>query len=478
VNEQEARQALGQIFALRFPRSWDSIDLDRYPIANYIVFRDVLGPTFEASRDRLADARARLRTRGIEPLFMMDEEGGRVTQVAEFFPSAPSPRSIAKALTPEAAADLYAQLGAYLGQMGIDMNLAPCLDVATEPMNPIIGTRSFGRDPAVVSALGEVVIRALRRSVACVAKHFPGHGMTKLDSHLAMPVVDDSRETLQNVHIRPFRDAIRWGTDGIMVSHCLYQALEVEEVPASLSRQIVHDHLRLNMGYDGLVLTDSLDMKSVTQSFSPSKAAAKALDATCDILLYTEYSERFECAFAATLDRLFMGKVSQDHLAQAIKRRHRIFERSSMIRDFKPLFDMGEYFDLADTARSAATRVTDERGMLPLGSGGVVILSTSSQAVEKMRVRVPALAEFGGRRDDVSDASEKVLVLWLAEPLTLRLPVAALRSIVGAAKATVLVTTYEAIASTLADCAVKIVTDDLSPQTEDAIIQRLFPAAG
>ncbi|MFZ1946889.1 MAG: glycoside hydrolase family 3 N-terminal domain-containing protein [bacterium] len=476
MNEQEARQALGQIFALRFPRSWDGLDLDRYPVANYIVFRDALGPTLEASRDRLAEARARLRTRGIEPLFMMDEEGGRVTQIADFFASAPSPRSIAKTLAPAAAADLYAQMGAYLGQMGIDMDLAPCLDVVTEPMNPIIGTRSFGRDIATVSTFGEVAIRSLRRSVACVAKHFPGHGMTKLDSHLALPVVDDSRETLQNIHIRPFRDAIRWGTDGIMVSHCLYQALEAEEVPASLSRQIVHDHLRLNMGYDGLVLTDSLDMKSVTQNFSPGRAAAKAFDATCDILLYTERSERFETAFADLLDRLFMGKLNQDHLARSIRRRNHIFERSSMMQDFKPLFDSGEYSGLAETARSAAMHVADERGMLPLRGEDIVVLSTSGQAVEKMRAVVPALVEFGGRRDDVSDTRGKTLVLWLGEPLTIRLPVAALRSIVGEARETVLVTTYEGIATTLADCAVKIVTDDLSPQTEDAIIRRLLGA--
>lgn len=477
MNEQEARQMLGQVFALRFPRSWDSLDLNRFPVANYIVFRDALEPTFEASRDRIKDARAMLEAKGIEPLFMMDEEGGRVTQISDFFPSAPSPRAVARVLSLDQAADLYAQLGAYLGQLGIDIDLSPCLDVNTERLNPIIGTRAFGSDTALVTRFGERAIWALRRSISCVAKHFPGHGMTKLDSHLALPIVEDSREALRDVHIAPFKDAVRWCADGIMVSHCLYRALEIEHLPASLSTQIVRDHLRINLGYDGLVVTDSLDMKSVTQGFSPRNAAVRALEATCDILLYTEMSERFENAFDTLLDMLLMGKINKDHLTHSVRRRRRIFERSDVIQEFKPLFDRSEYCSLADTVRRASVRIDDRLGTLPLPPSEAVVLSTSSRAAEKIRQAAPAMEEVGNRRSDVPGPAGKTLILWLAEPLTVRHSLEALRAMIQTAGTSVLVTSYEIVATSLAECDVKIVTDDLSPQTEDWIVKRLFAQA-
>lgn len=474
MNEEEARQTLGQVFALRFPCSWDSLNLKRFPVANYIIFRDALEPTFEASRDRIRDARAMLKSHGIEPVFMMDEEGGRVTQISDFFPSAPSPRAVAKNLTPDQAADLYAQLGAYLGQLGIDINLAPCLDVNTEILNPIIGTRAFAGDTATVTRFGERAIWAFRRSISCVAKHFPGHGMTRFDSHRSLPVVEDSREVLQDVHVAPFKDAVRWCPDGIMVSHCLYRSLEVEHLPASLSTQIVHDHLRVNLNYHGLVFTDSLDMSAITQNFSARSAAVRAFEATCDILLYTEMSERFESAFETLLDMLLMGKINKDHLARSVARRRAIFDRSRVIQEFKPLFDMGEYSPLAEAVRRASVRVDDSRGLLPLAPRDAVVLSTSSRSAEKIRQSVPAMVEVGDRRGDVPGPAGKTLVLWLAEPLSVRHSLDALLAMIRTARTSVLVTSYDAVAASLAECDVKIVTDDLSPLTEDSIVGRVF----
>lgn len=450
------------------------MDLQRFPVANYIIFRDALEPTFEASRDRIRDARAMLNAQGIEPVFMMDEEGGRVTQISDFFPSAPSPRAVAKALKPDQAAELYAQLGAYLGQLGIDINLAPCLDVNTERLNPIIGTRAFAGDTATVTVFGERAIWALRRSISCVAKHFPGHGMTRLDSHRSLPVVDESREALLELHIAPFKDAVRWCADGIMVSHCLYKALEIEHLPASLSTQIVRDHLRMNLNYRGLVFTDSLDMSAITQNFSARNAAVRAFEATCDILLYTEMSERFESAFEALLDMLLMGKINKDHLAHSVARRRAIFERSNVIQTFKPLFDRGDYCALAETVRAKCTRVDDTEGLLPLAQRDAVVLCTSSRSAEKIRRCVPAMEEVGDRRGDVPGPAGKNLILWLTEPLSVRHSVEALLAMIRAAGTSVLVTSYDAVAASLAECDVKIVTDDLSPLTEDAIITRLF----
>lgn len=474
MNHDEARQALGQVFALRFPRSWEGLDLDRFPVANYIIFKDALDTTFEGSRDRIREARARLSSRGIQPLFMMDEEGGRVTQISSFFPSAPSPRAVAKVLRPDEAADLYAQMGAYLCQLGIDINLAPCMDVNTEPLNPIIATRSFGTDASTVTMFGGAALRALRRSVACVPKHFPGHGMTRLDSHRSLPVVNEPREILQAVHMSPFKDAVRWCADGIMVSHCHYRALDACGLPASLSTHVVRGHLRINLRYDGLVFTDSLDMKSVTQNFAPPHAALQAYDASCDVLLYTEMSERFESAFESLLDSLLMGKLSRDHLSKSIARRKKIFDRSTMTADFKPLYDPGIYTPLSEAVRADCVRIEGKTGLLPLDTPGLSVLSTSGDVVQKIRARAPDMVEIGTRREDLACPSGKILMMWLCEPLTVRYTLDALRAMIRAAAKSVLITSYESVARSLAECDITVVTDDLSPLTEDLILDRVL----
>jgi beta-glucosidase-like glycosyl hydrolase len=298
--------------------------------------------------------------------------------------------------------------------------------------------------------------------------------MTRLDSHRSLPVVEESREVLRDVHIAPFKDAVRWSSDGIMVSHCLYRALEIEHLPASLSAQIVRDHLRTNLNYRGLVLTDSLDMNAITQNFSARNAALRAFEASCDVLLYTEMSERFESAFETLLDMLLMGKINRDHLERSVARRASIFARSKLIKEFKPLFDRGEYCSLADAVREACVRVEDKQGVLPLAADDTVLLCTSGRCAEKIRERLPCAEEVGDRRGDVPNAAGKTLVLWLAEPLTVRHSLEALLAMIREARTSALVTSYEAVAQALVGCNVKIVTDDLSPQTEDAIIQRLL----
>jgi hypothetical protein len=147
LNKSDAKLLVGRILACRLPADIGRLDLDRFPVANYIVFKDALGATFEASIAQIRAAKAALKARGLEPLFMMDEEGGRVTQVSDFFPPAPSSAAVARILKPGAARDLYAHMSEALAHLGIDVNLAPCVDVNTEPMNPIIrrGIQTFRR---------------------------------------------------------------------------------------------------------------------------------------------------------------------------------------------------------------------------------------------------------------------------------------------------------------------------------------------
>jgi beta-N-acetylhexosaminidase len=469
MNEAEARFALGKLYAARLPKSWDGFDIKRFPVANYIIFRDDLESSLEASRDRLSSARAFLEGHGIEPLFMMDEEGGRVSQISGFFPAAPSPRAISRALTPEMAATLYDNIAANLAALGVDVNLFPCIDVNTEPMNPIIGTRSYGSTPEQVSVFVKAAVKSSIRHVACIGKHFPGHGMTRVDSHQDQPIVNDSHTRLDYMHIHPFREAIGAGLDGLMVSHCLYMNLQTDGLPASLSKQIVGEQVRHRLGYNGLVMTDSLDMKAVRDKISAPKAGLLAFEAGCDMMLYTEISERFEKSFGTLLDSILMEKVDADRLVESSRRRAEIFKRLAMLRP-SPAQNADAYPLLLEKIKAKAVEVRDGGSALPIAADELALLCNSSRIVERLRARVGSLKEVR----EASDAAGQALVIWISEPLVVSKAFRNTNPMIENAKVSILVSTYDSLQAMLPKCDATIIYHDTSNHTEDVILKTLF----
>jgi beta-glucosidase-like glycosyl hydrolase len=469
MKEAEARAILGRLFVLRLPQSWDEIDLKRFPIANYIVFKDCLEPSLEASKSRLESARSHLESSGIDPLFMIDEEGGRVTQMSGLFQSAPSPRAISRALTPEMAGEVYAHVSAHLAHIGIDLNFFPCVDVNTEPLNPIIGTRSYGDIPEQVSVYAREAIGASRRFVASVAKHFPGHGMTRADSHTELPIVTASHTRMDYVHIHPFRDAIAAGADGIMVGHCAYLAFQTDNLPASLSRQVVTEQLRERLRYNGLVFTDSLDMKAVTGKVTGPHAGLLAIEAGCDMVLYTEYSDRFERSFEALLDALLMGRLEIERLQVSDDRRAKVAERLKLLRHFPSIPHEDTYLPLLSKVDAVSVEIKDVANRLPLDCKDAILLSTSRSIAENLRTYVPNIIED----PDTVDAAGKVLIIWVTEPLHVKRAFGNLQNLVEKVGTSVLVTSYPALLDLLPQCDATIITHDTSPRAEEQILKRL-----
>lgn len=470
LSEKEARLHLGQVFAVRLPSDPGWLDLERFPVANYIVFRDALKTSFEETRDHLKGVKQRLREHTIEPLFMMDEEGGRVTQISGFFPSAPSAGAVSHHLEPAEARTLYGHMSEALAGIGIDINLAPCVDVNTEPINPIIGCRAFGEERPGVEVYGNSFIEASRQHLACFAKHFPGHGMTTVDSHLDMPVVHTSRDDLEAIHIPPFVSAFRAGADGIMISHCCYPALQHEAVPASLSKAVVNDLLRRDLGFNGLIITDSLDMDAVTMGRDAAETSRAALDAGVDMLLYTQVSSRFEEAFENLTSDLLSGRLDRDRLMEAVSRRQAVLKRTASLRPPERSISREHYLELKGRVMEASARTEDPEGLLPLRSADIACVATGSGLAESVRSHPGSFNEIGTSED----ARDKVLLLWLVEPLRLKHSLGQISRMIDAARVSVLVTSYPALADTLSDCAAKIVTDDTSPETQTAIVRRLF----
>jgi beta-N-acetylhexosaminidase len=196
----------------------------------------------------------------------------------------PAARAVGRAGSEETARRMAEALAEELKACGIRYDFAPCVDVDTNPKNPVIGDRSFGDDPDLVGRIGAAMIRGFQESgVAACAKHFPGHGDTDVDSHLDLPSIEHSRARLEDVELRPFRKAIEAGVATVMASHLLVREID-DALPAVLSPKAVNGLLREDMGFTGVVVTDDLEMKAVAKHWTPAQISVMAAKAGCDLL--------------------------------------------------------------------------------------------------------------------------------------------------------------------------------------------------
>ncbi len=239
---------------------------------------------------------------GQPPLFIaIDQEGGPVTRLKEPFTQFPGNPHMHH----EADAVHFAEVtAAELNQVGINMKMAPVMDVAPEDINSIMAKRAFGGDPDWVSRLGVKVIEHLQQNnIMAVAKHFPGIGRTILDSHLDLPVLKDDLTALARFDLIPFEACIQHGVCGIMLSHIFYPKLD-DQWPASLSKYIANDLLRKRMDYDGLVMTDDLDMAAITKRYEIRISIQQILVADIDLALICHKGPNIEIAFEQILKEI------------------------------------------------------------------------------------------------------------------------------------------------------------------------------
>ncbi|TME41936.1 MAG: beta-N-acetylhexosaminidase [Chloroflexi bacterium] len=261
------------------------------------------------------------------PLFIsVDQEGGlvvRVTDGATIFPGnmavgATGDPTLAKKVAEASANELLA--------MGVNMDLAPVVDVNTNPLNPVIGVRSFGSNVDLVSQFGTETIEGVQSSgVSAVAKHFPGHGDTDVDSHRDLPVVPHPLDRLQSLEFLPFKSAMQAGVDGIMTAHLYLPAIELQhDLPATLSRTVLTGLLRDQLGYQGLILTDALDMDAIKKDRTAAEAAVQAFEAGADMLLIAGITAEDRLHLGdgppALLAAVRSGRVSQARLDASVSR--------------------------------------------------------------------------------------------------------------------------------------------------------------
>lgn len=285
-----------------------------------------------------------LKRRASGPLCVaVDHEGGRVHRLPKpathFPPMCHVGRWMEKMPSADFAADVGRAMGRELKAIGFDTGFSPVVDVCVNPLNKVIGDRSFSLNAERVSQCATQFITALQaEGVAACAKHFPGHGDTVQDSHETLPVLNHNRIRLDYLELAPFRAAIRAGAASVMTAHVVYSGID-RDLPATLSVKLVRDLLRGELRFDGLIFSDSLDMKAIANRWSMSEAAILAFNAGCDVMILgRDPLESIEVIdhFAAAVAR---GDISESQLV-ASEQRIAVYQRLFVTKNFTPNLDL------------------------------------------------------------------------------------------------------------------------------------------
>ncbi len=269
---------------------------------------------------RLNEGLRRLLIDHIPPFLALDQEGGNVVRVSDQVVVLPSNMALGATRSTELAYAAGRAQGEDLRRLGFNMNLAPVLDVNLNPRNPVIGVRSYSDSVSLVSELGRAFVRGQQDAgLVTVAKHFPGHGSTDADSHRALPVMHETREEVL-AQMEPFRAVIEDGLDGLMTAHVAIPRLTGDAVPATLHPQVLGGLLRQELRFDGLVITDELEMDAIVQRYGVGRAAVLAVLAGADMVLVPWGPEKKTEAYEALLRAARSGELPASRLEQAVRR--------------------------------------------------------------------------------------------------------------------------------------------------------------
>uniref|UniRef100_UPI0028ABF19E glycoside hydrolase family 3 protein n=1 Tax=Exiguobacterium sp. TaxID=44751 RepID=UPI0028ABF19E len=347
IDMMTLEQKIGQMIMPDF-RQWNGSNhtslapevaniIDRYDLGGVILFAENVSETEQTTKlvHDLQEVVKQDDSNDI-PLFVtIDQEGGIVTRLGTGT-NLPGNMALGATRSSAYANDAGHIIGSELHALGINVNFGPVLDVNSNPGNPVIGVRSFSSDPELVGMLGSALMKGIQtEGVAATAKHFPGHGDTATDSHYGLPVVDRSLEELEQVELVPFKRAIAEDIDMIMTGHIGMPTIESEVVtskngtfplPATLSDDVITGVLREKLGYDGIVITDALNMQAIADNFTESEAVLKTFDAGVDIALMPtilrseqdviKLDQIFKDVIAAVKD----GRLSEERIDQSVER--------------------------------------------------------------------------------------------------------------------------------------------------------------
>lgn len=366
LEEMTLREKVGQLLMVGFQA--DDVEgikelIDKYHVGNIILFtRNItdLKTVFEINQTL---QRYAMEKNGYPLFISIDQEGGMVTRIrreATFFPGN---MTVAATGNTDYAYQIGKMMGQELFHLGINMNLAPVLDVNNNPHNPVIGVRSYSDSPEVVAKFGTAYVRGLQEAgVIATGKHFPGHGDTSVDSHLDLTSVPHDKKRLQEVELYPFKQAIKSGIDAIMSAHVLFPAYEPERLPGTLSQNVLTHLLRDELGFKGLIVTDCLEMKAISDYYTTEKGALMAVRAGANLLCISHTRERQIGAFEEIINAVETNTLDEaiinDRVQRILRKKEEMVEKTLTFleENFK---EASQYF-LVPAHQAFAQKVADQ----------------------------------------------------------------------------------------------------------------------
>ncbi|MTI69259.1 MAG: beta-N-acetylhexosaminidase [Firmicutes bacterium] len=325
------------------------------------------------------------------PMFIsIDQEGGIVNRI-KFGTKFPGNMALGATKSSEYSYKVGKGIGEELNALGINVNFAPVLDVNVNPNNPVIGVRSFGSDPDLVAKLGVAFMKGLQDAkVVATAKHFPGHGDTSVDSHIALPKVGHKQDRLEKIELKPFKEAIDSGIDMIMTSHVVFPYIDDTlvkskknnkkvPIPATLSKKVLTGLIREELGFEGVIITDALEMKAISDNFGESEATVKAIKAGADIILIPN---NLDVSYNALINAVKKGEIKEKRINESIKRiidlkitRGIINSKVKDNESFEEIISDNKILE-SEVAKRAVTLVKNKNNLLPfkLKAGDKILL--------------------------------------------------------------------------------------------------------
>jgi len=344
------------------------------------------------------------------PLFIMTDQEGGISNRLGWKSVPPSQMALGAAEDPKLARQTGTAVAEELQSVGINFNLTPVLDVNSDPQNPVISTRSFSDDPTRVAQMGTAIVEGMRAAgMPASAKHFPGHGDVGEDTHHSIPVVEHDRDRLDAVELAPFAKLVEHGIDTIMLAHIGFPALTGDrETPATLSKQVQTDLLRDELGFDGVIITDCLDMDAISENFDIGEAAVQAIEAGSDLITVSHNPESQTKALDAVLDAVESGRISEQRINKSVERILDCKRRSTLAVEQSTSDEQAATEEAAietakDVAAAGLTPVCDRDGTLPFDT---------TEPVE--------LVVFDAERPSLAEDSmynPKFVSEWLSDPL-------------------------------------------------------------
>ena len=303
-------------------------DMTKEALQEYAVGGIVMFSKNIQDRDQICAMLANLQAYSKYPLFLgVDEEGGSlVARVANSgtisVPTFPNMMEIGNTGNPEEAYEVGRTIGTYLKDLGFNLDFAPIADVLVNPENQVIGERAFGSDAELVAKMVKRVVEGLQeQEVSAVLKHFPGHGGTEADSHEGTAILNRTLEELRSEEFLPFQSGIEAGADMIMVGHISVPEVTGDDTPATLSEIVITDLLRNELGFDGIIITDSMSMGAIVDYYGPGEAAVQVIRAGGDMILMPQ---DFVEARQAVLEAVYQQEITEERINESLRRIYRI----------------------------------------------------------------------------------------------------------------------------------------------------------